>query len=166
MPITNKANIWMCSNNVNLHSFKEPIPTVWVLILNKCKCDWNYLFVAIYPDYGEYLTFISSSKKCAINAYHRKTVLKCSYASTKAKEGSLQNALSPSHSWYEICVIKAPRIPSCNLGHHARQVIVWCLICAKSHLEHLLFSPPCLQITNGVLVSLLNVSNNHFWLII
>ena len=44
--------------------------------------------------------------------------------------------------------------------------IIWCLVCAELHLEHLLFSPPCLQITNGVLVRLLNMSNNHFWLII
>ena len=73
MPITNKAHIWTCSNNMNLHSFKEPIPTVYVLILNKCKCERNYLVVAIYIDCGEYLTFIPSSQKCAINADHRKT---------------------------------------------------------------------------------------------
>ena len=48
----NKAHIWACSNNMNLHSFKEPIPTVYVLILNKCKCERNYLVVAIYTDYG------------------------------------------------------------------------------------------------------------------
>ena len=77
MPITNKAHIWTCSNNMNLHSFKEPIPTVYVLILNKCKCERNYLVVAIYPDCGEYLTFIPSSQKCAINEDHRKTTLRC-----------------------------------------------------------------------------------------
>src|SRR6185503_15769755 len=89
MPITNKAHIWACSNNMNLHSFKEPIPTVYVLILNKCKCEQNYLVVAIYTDCGEYLTFIPSSQKCAINADHRKRKLKCSNTSTYAKEGSL-----------------------------------------------------------------------------
>src|SRR6185295_15639613 len=128
MPITNKAYIWACSNNMNLHSFKEPIPTVYVLILNKCKCERNYLVVAIYTDCGEYLTFIPFSQKCAINADQRKTklpgflattwdevcVIKASNTSiiqmchqsrisntrTYAKEGSLHNFLSPSHGWY------------------------------------------------------------------
>ena len=71
---------------------------------------------SIYPDYGEYLTFIPSSQKCAINADHRKTTLKCSNTSTYAKEGLLHNSLSPSHGWYEVCVIKASRISSNNLG--------------------------------------------------
>ena len=95
---------------------KEPIPTVYVLILNKCKCERNYLVVAIYTDCGEYLTFIPSSQKCDINADHRKTKLKCSNTSIYAKEGSLHNSLSPSHGWYEVCVIKASRISSSNLG--------------------------------------------------
>src|SRR6185312_7044189 len=109
MPITNKAHIWTCSNNMNLYSFKEPIPTVYVLILNKCKCERNYLVVAIYTDCGEYLTFSPPSQKCAINADNRKTKLKCSNTNTYAKEGSLHNSLSPSQGWYKVCVRKASR---------------------------------------------------------
>src|SRR6185503_6693355 len=43
------------------------------------------------PICGEYLTFIPSSQKYAINADYRKTTLKCSNTSTYAKEDSLQN---------------------------------------------------------------------------
>src|SRR5437667_4571563 len=37
--------------------------------------------------------------------------------------------------------------------------------CAKPHLEHLLFCPPCLFIADGVFVSPLNVLDYHFWLV-
>ena len=68
VPITYKAHIWTSGNNMNLHSFEEPLPTFCVLILNKCKGNRYYLVVAVYPDCGEYLLFVPSSQKYPINA--------------------------------------------------------------------------------------------------
>ena len=95
--------------------------TVVILPARPTSRHWVYnelwcLSAAGSSQTSEYLTFIPSSQKCAINADHRKTKLKCSNRSTYAKEGSLHNSLSPSHGWYEVCVIKASRISSSNLG--------------------------------------------------
>src|SRR6185312_7427962 len=37
MSVTDEANIRPSSNNVNLHTFKEPVPALCVLILKKAK---------------------------------------------------------------------------------------------------------------------------------
>ena len=47
MSVTDEANIRPSSNNVNLNMFKEPVPALYVLILNKNKGDGNHLLVAI-----------------------------------------------------------------------------------------------------------------------
>src|SRR6185312_13926875 len=62
-----RQNIWPCSNNMNLHTFKEPVPALCVLILNKSKGDENHLLVAINSNRCQYCPFISSCQKCAVN---------------------------------------------------------------------------------------------------
>src|SRR6185437_6485177 len=54
MPVTNEANIRPSSNNMNLHTFKEPVPALCVLILNKSKDDGYHLLVAINSNRCQY----------------------------------------------------------------------------------------------------------------
>src|SRR6185503_19587788 len=55
---------------------------------------------------------------------------------------------------------------SAQLLTTCEEVIILCLICAKSHLKHLLFCPPSLCIADFVLKTVVDVPNYQFWLII
>jgi hypothetical protein len=47
-----------------------------------------------------------------------------------------------------------------------RWVIIENLVCVESHRKHLLFRPSCLHVTYTILVSSLDVSDDHLRLII
>src|SRR6185437_15451150 len=74
MPITDKANIRPSINNVNLQTFKKPVPAFCVLILNKGKGDGNYLFVAINSDRRQYCFLIFPCQESAVNTQNKKGV--------------------------------------------------------------------------------------------
>src|SRR6266540_4264688 len=124
MPITDQTDIRTCDNHVKLHTFKEPVPTSSILILNRCECYQNHLVVAINSDCCQYLTFIFSYQESVVDTEYRKTVLKRPDACTKTKKDSLENAWS-SDQTREVPDLKiASQISLHNFTQHTRQVII------------------------------------------
>src|SRR6266498_1793809 len=124
MPITDQTYIKTCDNHVKLHTFKEPVPTSSILILNKYECDRKHLVVAINSDCCQYLTFIFFYQESTVDTEYRKTVLKHPDACTKIKKDSLKNTWS-SDQTREVPDLKmASRISLHNFAHHTRQVII------------------------------------------
>ena len=88
MPITDKANIRPSSNNVILQTFKKSVPVFCVLILNKVKCDVNYLLVAINSDCRQYCSLIFPCQESAVNTQNSKAVNECPHTCSNAEENS------------------------------------------------------------------------------
>ena len=95
MSITDKTNIRHSSNNMILQTFKKPVPTFYILILNKGKGDVNYLLVAINSDCRQYCSLIFPYQESAVNTQNRKTVNECPHTYTKAEESTKQKPRSP-----------------------------------------------------------------------
>src|SRR6266511_1276269 len=124
MPITDQTDIRTCGNHVKLHTFKEPILTSNILILNECECDRYHLVIAINSNCCQYLTFIFSYQEIAIDTEYRKTVLKRPHACTKTKKYSLKDAWSSNQTREVPDIEMASRISLHNFAQHTRQVII------------------------------------------
>src|SRR5213079_2439318 len=85
MPITDQTYIRTCANHVILDTFKEPVPTSSILILNECECDRNHLVVAINSNCCQYLTFIFPGYESPVDAEYRKIILEHLRAWTKKR---------------------------------------------------------------------------------
>jgi len=63
--------------------------------LHKCKCEWDYLILAVLTNDCQDLTLVLASEKSAIYTYHRSTMPESFDAYTEREEQSMQHP----HSW-------------------------------------------------------------------
>jgi hypothetical protein len=86
----NEADIFPIPNDCKLNPFQEPVPTVFVLTLNKSKSNRKQLIVSIHSNSYQHLQSILSCEKGPIDAQERPTVFEYVNAWTQAEKDPLQ----------------------------------------------------------------------------
>jgi hypothetical protein len=75
MPVMYKAHVRPSTNNYHPHTVHEPVPTVGVLTLHKCKGQRQNLIIPINPNSSQDLSRELAGKESAIDAQDRPTML-------------------------------------------------------------------------------------------